>query len=165
MFLQGLLYNFYMGCFMDLPKLLGVSEEEAKKFKICVALSGGRDSVALLDILREAGYDVSAVNVEHGIRGEESVSDSRFVSELCASMDVPLFAYSVDAPSFSAQNGYTLEQGARILRYGIFDELLNEKKCDYIALAHHLDDQVETVLMRILRGTGIKGLTGMRAVS
>ncbi len=145
--------------------MLGVSEEEAKKLKICVALSGGRDSVALLDMLREGGYDVSAVNVEHGIRGEESVSDSRFVSELCASMGVPLFAYSVDAPAFSAQNGYTLEQGARILRYGIFDELLNEKKCDYIALAHHLDDQVETVLMRILRGTGIKGLTGMRAVS
>ncbi len=164
-FSRGLLYNFFMGCLIDLPKLLGVSEEDARKLKICVALSGGRDSVALLDMLCEEGHDVLAVNVEHGIRGEESVADSRFASELCASYGVPLFSFHVDAPSFSAQNGYTLEQGARILRYRIFDKLLDEGKCDFVALAHHLDDQVETVLMRILRGTGIKGLTGMQAVS
>lgn len=154
-----------MNIAFDLPGLLGMSEGEAKKLKIGVALSGGRDSVALLHMLREAGYTLIAINVEHGIRGDESLRDSKFVAELCASLDVPLLAYGVDAPTFASESGYTLEQGARILRYRVFDRVLQEGKCDYIALAHHLDDQVETILMRILRGTGIKGLVGMRAVS
>lgn len=149
----------------DLAKLLNVSDDEAKKLTIGVAVSGGRDSVALLHMLRAAGYQVVAINVEHGIRGEESLRDSKFVAELCASLGVPLFSYRVDAPAFARENGYTLEQGARTLRYRVFDSALEEGKCDCIALAHHLDDQVETVLMRILRGTGIKGLVGMRAVS
>ena len=154
-----------MNIAFDLSGLLGMSEGEAKKLKIGVALSGGRDSVALLHMLREAGYTLIAINVEHGIRGDESLRDSKFVAELCASLDVPLLAYGVDAPTFARESGYTLEQGARILRYRVFDRVLQEGKCDYIALAHHLDDQVETILMRILRGTGIKGLVGMRAVS
>lgn len=154
-----------MDALFDLPKMLSMSEEEAKKKRIGVAVSGGRDSVALLHMLFVCGYNVVAINVEHGIRGEESVADSRFVRELCDSMGIELYSYSVCAPRFSAENGYTLEQGARILRYRIFDELLDEGKCDYIALAHHMDDQAETVLMRILRGTGIRGLAGMRQVS
>ncbi len=129
-----------------------------------VALSGGKDSVSLLHYLKSQGIRLIAINVEHGIRGEESLADSAFVKELCASWDVPCLAFSVDAPAFSRERGYTLEQGARILRYEIFDSVLRERKCDYIALAHHLDDQIETVLMRIFRGTGIKGLVGMRQI-
>lgn len=154
-----------MGLSIAVGALLNMSEDEAKKLKIGVALSGGRDSVALLHLLFGAGYDITAINVEHGIRGEESLRDSLFVRSLCETLGVPLLAYSVDAPAFARENGYTLEQGARILRYRIFDEILRSGTCDYIALAHHLDDQVETVLMRILRGTGVKGLVGMRAVS
>ena len=78
---------------------------------------------------------IVAVNIEHGIRGEASVKDSEFVRELCAELDVPLYSFSVDAPAFAKQNGYTLE--------------------------HHLDDQIETVFMRMLRGTGIRGLCAM----
>lgn len=74
-------------------------------------------------------------------------------------------SFSVDVPSFCKQNGYTTEQGARILRYDIFDKVLSDGKCDFIALAHHADDQVETVFMRIIRGTGVRGLCGMSAVS
>lgn len=132
---------------------------------IGVALSGGRDSVALFHALLKLNKNIVAINVEHGIRGEESVKDSLFVKELCEKCGVRLFAYSVDAPAFCKQNGYTLEQGARMLRYEIFDKLLEEGKCDYVALAHHLDDQAETVFMRILRGTGVKGLQGMKEVS
>lgn len=132
---------------------------------IGVALSGGRDSVALAYALKKADVSLIAVNVEHGIRGENSVKDSKFVEEFCKKFDIPLLSFSVDVPSFCEQNGYTTEQGARILRYRIFDQVLDEGKCDYIALAHHADDQVETVFMRIIRGTGVRGLCGMSAVS
>ena len=132
---------------------------------IGVALSGGRDSVALFHALLKNGKKVVAINVEHGIRGEESVKDSLFVKELCEKCGVELFAYSVDVPTFCEKNGYTTEQGARMLRYEIFDKLLEDGRCDYVALAHHLDDQAETVFMRILRGTGVKGLQGMKEVS
>ncbi len=133
--------------------------------KIGVALSGGRDSIALVHCLKEKGYKVVAINVEHGIRGEKSVSDSNFVKEFCKQQNVPCFCYSVQAVEYANQNGYTIEQSARILRYQIFEKVLEEKKCDYIAIAHHLDDQAETILMRILRGTGIKGLVGMKSKS
>lgn len=133
--------------------------------KIGVALSGGRDSVALAYAMKTAGIDIVAINVEHGIRGESSLNDSKFVADFCKKFDIPLFAYSVDVPSFCEENGYTLEQGARILRYEIFDKVIDEGICAYIALAHHLDDQVETLFMRIIRGTGVKGLCGMKEVS
>lgn len=132
--------------------------------KIGVALSGGRDSVALAYALKKGGYNVVAINVEHGIRGESSVCDSAFVCEFCKTYNIPLYQKSVDAPAFSSQNGYTIEQGARILRYGVFEEAIESGVCDMVALAHHQDDQAETVLMRIVRGTGVNGLCGMRAV-
>lgn len=142
---------------MDNPSFVGKT--------IGVALSGGRDSVALAYALKNANVPLVAINVEHGIRGQSSVDDSRFVADFCKKYDIPLFCFKVDAPTFCKGNGYTLEQGARILRYEIFDSVLDEKKCDYIALAHHADDQVETVIMRIIRGTGVRGLCGMSAVS
>lgn len=133
--------------------------------KIGVALSGGRDSVALAHALKQSGARIFAVNIEHGIRGERSISDSSFVKDWCNQQGIDLKAYSVDAPMFCKQHGYTLEQGARILRYEIFDRLLQSGECDYIALAHHAGDQTETIFLRILRGTGIKGLVGMRPIS
>lgn len=154
-----------MSICVDLPSMLGIGADEAKKLTIGVAISGGRDSVALLHILFEQGYRLVAINVEHGIRGEESVQDSLFVKKFCEQLGVPLIAFEVDAPAFAKANGYTLEQGARTLRYMAFDKALAEGRCDYIALAHHREDQVETVLMRILRGTGVKGIAGMSPVN
>lgn len=160
MFFLILLYNFNMAISIDLGRLIG----NASGSTIGVAISGGRDSVALLHCMIASGAKVIAVNVEHGIRGESSRRDSAFVAELCKRWNVPLKTFCVDAPSYSKQRGYTVEQGARELRYGIFDELLQSGACDYIALAHHLDDQAETLLMRMLRGTGVRGLVGMRQV-
>jgi len=133
--------------------------------RIGVALSGGRDSVALAYALKTADIPLIAINVEHGIRGENSLKDSKFVEDFCKKYDIPLLSFSLDVPSFCEENGYTTEQGARILRYEIFDKVLDEGKCDYIALAHHADDQAETIFMRIIRGTGVRGLCGMKEVS
>ena len=127
-----------------------------------MALSGGRDSIALCHALKAAGETIVAINVEHGIRGENSLRDTEFVKEFCKKNNITLFCESVDAPAFAKENGYTLEQAARILRYAVFDRAVAEGKCDLIALAHHADDQAETIFMRILRGTGTAGLVGMR---
>lgn len=132
--------------------------------KIGVALSGGRDSVALAYALKKGGYDVIAINVEHGIRGENSLKDSAFVRDFCVLYDIPLYQESVDSLSFASDNGYTVEQAARILRYKVFENAIQEGVCDVVALAHHRDDQAETIFMRIIRGTGVNGLCGMRAV-
>lgn len=133
--------------------------------KIGVAVSGGRDSMCLLHYLlsiRESvGFELAALSVEHGIRGEESLKEQSFVAEFCRVNAVPLYACRVDAPLFAVERRISIEQSARELRYGYFERLLSEGVVDKIATAHHLDDQCETVLMRIFRGTGIKGLAGI----
>lgn len=133
-----------------------------------VAVSGGRDSMALLSYIvsrgEASGYSTVAINIEHGIRGAESVEDSVFVEAYCREKGVRYIGSAVEAPAYASKRGITLEQAARELRYRIFDKLLEEKVVDAIALAHHLDDQCETILMRILRGTGVNGLIGMQAV-
>lgn len=165
MFFAVLLYNCDMAVDIQINLNKFISNPSFAGKTIGVALSGGRDSVALAYALKKADVSLIAVNVEHGIRGESSVNDSKFVEEFCKKLDIPLLSFSVDVPSFCKQNGYTTEQGARILRYDIFDKVLSDGKCDFIALAHHADDQVETVFMRIIRGTGVRGLCGMSAVS
>ncbi len=132
-----------------------------KNLKIGVALSGGVDSMVMLNLLKEAGANIVAVNVEHGIRGAQSKRDSRFVKAYCKRHEIECLSYSVDSPAYAVEQNLSVELAARTLRYQIFDNLLKEKTVDVIALAHHLNDQVETVLMRIFRGTGIKGIRGI----
>ncbi len=132
---------------------------------IAVALSGGKDSMCLLHSLLALKNDynltIKAVNIDHSIRGNDSENDSLFVKNYCEKLGVELAFYKVDAVKFSKENGYTLEQGARILRYQVFDNLLAENYCDVIATAHHKTDNFETVLFNIFRGTGLKGLAGI----
>lgn len=150
---------------INLNKIFEGTEFKGKKLRIGVALSGGRDSIALCHMLKKAGEDVVAINVDHGIRGENSKHDSDFVKRFCENNGIPLYFKAVDVPSYAKEKGYTIEQAARELRYDFFDSLLNSNKVDVIALAHHSDDQAETIFMRILRGTGIKGLVGMKDLS
>ena len=130
-----------------------------------VAVSGGRDSMSLLNYLSEEKnslmINVVAIHVEHGIRGDESLSDQQFVAEYCEAHDIPLYRVNVDVPKYAKENLIGVEQAARELRYRYFDELLKKGIVDKIATAHQLDDQCETVLMRIFRGTGVKGLEGI----
>ncbi len=133
-----------------------------------VAISGGADSVALLcvckELERKLNCTVKAIHVEHGIRGEESLQDAKFVEALCQGLEVPLTVEHVNVPEYAAKNGLGIEEAARILRYQVFEKLSSSQKITRIALAHHSDDQAETVLFQLTRGTGLKGLCGMQPV-
>lgn len=134
--------------------------------KILVACSGGADSLALLEILWRLAsrhdWQVFAAHYEHGIRGEESLADAAFVAEFCRLRHIPCFVEHGRAVEAAQENSQTLEQAARDLRYAFLERICREQGLAYIATAHHADDQAETVLMRILRGTGVKGLGAMR---
>lgn len=140
-----------------------------KKEVVAVAISGGADSVCLLHLLhtnaKALDITVKAINVEHGIRGESSLQDSQFVKDFCALINVELKSYTVNAPSFAKQKGYSLEQAARVLRYECFDNALIEGFCDKIATAHHLNDNVETVLFNLFRGSALAGVCGIDEIS
>ena len=130
-----------------------------------VALSGGSDSMALLHYMlsesKKYHFNVIAINVEHGIRGEASKSDTNFVIDYCKTNGIKLLTYSVDCPTFAKENKLSLEQAGRILRYQCFNQALESKACDKIATAHHQKDNFESVLFNLFRGTGIKGLIGI----
>ena len=148
---------------MDIRGSFGSSLYKIKG-RVAVAVSGGRDSMALLNLfieLNKADIELSVVNVEHGIRGEESKADSSFVKSYCEERGIPVFYKEVDSIGYAKERSLSIEQAARDLRRAFFVSLL-EKDVDYIALAHHKDDQCETLMMRILRGTGIDGLAGMK---
>ncbi len=130
-----------------------------------MAVSGGADSVALLRLLAELrgelGIVLSIVHVNHQLRGEESQQDACFVADLAQQLDLELHSASVDVAGKSQRNALTVEAAARELRYGYFFQLLRDGAADRIATGHTLDDQAETVLMRIARGAGTKGLAGI----
>ena len=133
---------------------------------VVCAFSGGPDSTALLlelVRLRDAGSlgPLYAGHFEHGIRGQEALDDLAFCRELCLQLGVPLFSESADVPAYAAANGLSLETAARQLRYGFLRRLKSALDADVIALGHHRDDQAETVLLHLVRGSGRKGLTGM----
>ena len=126
---------------------------------VLVGLSGGADSVALLLLLLERGGAIGAVHVNHGLRGEDSDGDEAFVRSLCAEKGVPLWVYRATPPEGEKPG----EDWARQVRYGFFRQAMAASGAEALALAHHLDDQAETLLMRLMRGTGLTGLTGMAA--
>lgn len=132
---------------------------------VLTGVSGGADSVCLLLVLKqmalEKGFSLEAIHVEHGIRGEESRQDALFVKRLCEVEQVPLTIITVDVPGYSKETGMGLEEAARVLRYQAFSKVAMEKKAK-IALAHHMEDNAETILFQMLRGSGIVGLCGMQ---
>lgn len=133
--------------------------------KILVALSGGPDSVALLHTLKnlQSRFDIKlyAAHLNHKIRGIEAQKDALYSAQLCDSLGVTFFVKSVDVPLYASEHKLTLEEAARKVRYDMLFEIKQKISADKIAVAHNLDDQAETILMRMLRGTGIKGLKGM----
>lgn len=130
--------------------------------RIIVALSGGADSVALLRILHTLGYDCEAAHCNFHLRGIESDRDEMFVRKLCKTMRTPLHTIDFATEQYAIEKKISIEMAARELRYQWFAEIKEKTKADVIAVAHHQDDSVETVLLNLIRGTGINGLLGIR---
>jgi tRNA(Ile)-lysidine synthase len=140
--------------------------------RICVAISGGADSVALLLALHAAnatareslGIGLSAVHIHHGLRGEEADADQRFVEDLCIAFDIPLHLHQTSVPDRVAHTRETIEEAARAVRYDYFTTLLTSGHADSILTAHTLDDQSETVIMKLLRGAWTEGLSAIHPI-
>lgn len=138
----------------------------ARGDKLIVALSGGPDSVCLLHMLHtlrnELGIDIHAAHLNHKLRGAESDEDSHYVSELAQSFDIPLTSHSSDVASYRRSGSLSLEEAARELRYAFLAEVVNNQGGTGIVTGHTRDDQIETILMNIIRGSGIRGLRGLQ---
>ncbi len=127
-----------------------------------VALSGGADSVALLLLLDEMGYKVHALHCNFHLRGEESDRDERFCEDLCLKKNIPFHRIHFDTLMYAETHKMSVEMAARELRYRYFEQLRKDIGAEAICVAHHQDDTVETVLLNLVRGTGLRGLTGIQ---
>lgn len=129
--------------------------------KLLVGLSGGADSMALLNVLIELKYDCVAAHCNFHLRGEESDKDQLYVEDWCNFKNIPLITVDFDTTKYAADNKISIEMAARELRYGWFERVRKEHDADYIAVGHHLNDSIETFLLNLIRGTGISGLSGI----
>ena len=132
------------------------------KKAIIVGVSGGTDSVALLHILVSLGYNCVIAHCNFHLRMEESDRDEEFVRELGKQLHIPFYRIDFKTTEYASREGISIEMAARDLRYNWFHELLKELDAQAIAVAHHADDSIETMLMNLVRGTGLRGLTGIQ---
>jgi len=159
-------YNITMD---EMQKVLDFCKEQNlfnKKQRVGVGVSGGADSVFLLYFLAKyknvLGIDeLIAIHVNHNLRGEESDTDEKFVKDLCTTLDIKCEVVSVDVQKTANKQKIGVEEAARILRYDAFEKIRDKQYLDTICLAHHKNDQAETVLMHIFRGAGVQGAIGM----
>ncbi len=136
---------------------------------VLVGVSGGADSMCLLFLLRELAKEykltLSVLHVHHGIRGEAADGDAAFVTRYCEEHALPVYVRYVDVPAVAKQEHLSVEEAGRKLRYALLAETAAEVGATAVCVAHHRDDLAETVLFRMLRGTGLRGLVGMEPVS
>uniref|UniRef100_UPI002634E13D tRNA lysidine(34) synthetase TilS n=1 Tax=uncultured Selenomonas sp. TaxID=159275 RepID=UPI002634E13D len=151
-----------------LEKVLAFCEERgipAHGSPLVVAVSGGADSMALLDLLlrlrERLAFSLHVAHFEHGIRGEASREDARYVAAFCRERGVACTVEAADVPQYAKERRMSLETAARELRYAFLRRVKAHVGAEAIAVAHHADDQAETVLLHILRGAGLRGLVGM----
>ncbi|HHY42159.1 MAG TPA: tRNA lysidine(34) synthetase TilS [Thermoanaerobacterales bacterium] len=136
--------------------------------KVIVGVSGGPDSVCLLHLFnkfrRQLGILLYVAHLDHMFRGKESEEDARFVETLCHNWNIPFFSDKVDVPAYAKKSGLSPEDAARRVRYEFFREVKEQVDAQKIATGHNQNDHEETILMNILRGTGLDGLIGIEAV-
>lgn len=132
-----------------------------KDKKILCAVSGGADSMCLLHLLHSEGTEVTAAHFEHGIRGEESVRDMAFVESFCKEQGIPFVCGRADVPAYAAENTMGLEEAARKLRYEFLEQMRRELGLELIATAHNADDNAETLVFNLTRGSGTMGMRGI----
>ncbi|MDR3193720.1 MAG: tRNA lysidine(34) synthetase TilS [Tannerella sp.] len=130
--------------------------------RVIVGVSGGADSVALLHVLTQAGYDCIVAHCNFHLRGAESDCDETFVAQVADSLHLPFHKMDVDTAGYAKRKRISVEMAARELRYRWFEELRSTLRAQAIAVAHHRDDNAETVLLNLMRGTGLRGLAGIR---
>lgn len=132
---------------------------------IILGLSGGADSIFLLKVLLEyrkiVPFTLISCHINHGLRGEEAISDEEFCRDICRKHKIPYYGFRVNVNEFGRKNKISTEEAGRIVRYDRFNRLAEKYQNSLIATAHHADDQVETILQNLIRGTALKGLTGM----
>jgi len=135
--------------------------------KILLAVSGGADSMVMLDLFRKRSAEqldfmISAAHINYKLRGKDSDLDQKLVEDYCEKHKIPLFVYSVSEKDNKPENG-SIQLWARELRYHFFHQICEENNIDFIATAHHLNDQLETFFINLMRGSGLKGLSGIPA--
>ncbi|MDE5618769.1 MAG: tRNA lysidine(34) synthetase TilS [Clostridia bacterium] len=131
---------------------------------LALAVSGGKDSMCLLHYFiarRDSLPNFFVINFEHGIRGKDSVDDSSFVEQYCKCNGIRCDVVKLDCIAYCKNNGYTIEQGARLLRRGYYCDIVKSRQADRVITAHHKGDNAESVLMHIARGSGLKGICGI----
>ncbi|WP_026475327.1 tRNA lysidine(34) synthetase TilS [Alkaliflexus imshenetskii] len=132
-----------------------------EKEPVLVAISGGADSVALLHLFHEAGFQCVAAHCNFSLRGEESDEDERFVTSLCKQLGINCFTQQFDTTGYAKEHKVSIEMAARELRYNWFNNLAETLNINLIATGHHGDDAIESFFLNLTRGTGLKGLTGI----
>ena len=142
--------------------LLNIIPDRAK---LIVGVSGGADSVALLHLLVEGGMNCVVAHCNFHLRGAESDRDALFVKNLAKEYELPYYQVDFKTEEYAKLRHLSIEMAARELRYDWFKELISREKADYVAVAHHADDLVETFLINLSRGTGLHGLTGMKEIN
>ena len=135
---------------------------------IVVGLSGGPDSVCLLNLLvsirEEFNLKLAAVHINHMLRGDEANKDEEFCLKLCKELDVDFFSERIDVNKYSKENNLSSETAGREVRYNLFNKIMFQKGFNKIATAHNANDQAETIIMRMMRGTGLEGLCGIPVI-
>ncbi len=133
--------------------------------RVVIGISGGPDSVCLLDILcrmkEEMNLSLYAVHIHHGLRGKNADLDERFTKQLCDSFKVPCYCFHEPVAKRAKEEKISVEEAGRLCRYERMEQVMRETKSDNIAVAHHGNDQAETVLFHLVRGSGLSGLSGM----
>ena len=138
---------------------------QLKDKKLLLAVSGGLDSMVLMHLFQELNYSIGIAHCNFQLRGNESDEDENFVKLQAEKFQIPIFSIQFETEKFANTNKLSIQLAARKLRYDWFYQILEQENYDYLLTAHHLDDQLETFLINLSRGTGIEGLTGIPATN
>lgn len=137
-------------------------QHNTKDYKYLLAISGGVDSMVLLDLFRQTNVQFQVAHCNFQLRGEDAIGDEEFVRKYCGKHQIPFHFIRFDVEAFKDTGNYSTEMACRILRYNWFNEVKEQNHLDFLVTAHHLNDNIETFIINLSRGTGIKGLIGMQ---
>ncbi|HSH50392.1 MAG TPA: tRNA lysidine(34) synthetase TilS, partial [Bacteroidales bacterium] len=146
-------------------KYIAINNLCLKTDKLLLGVSGGIDSIVMMHLFRMSGYKIALAHCNFQLRSKESDNDEAFVQALAENYQLPIHTIRFNTQEIAAKEGISIQMAARDLRYEWFDELRQTHQYDYIAIAHNKNDLAETFLLNMVRGTGIKGLTGIKEKS